>query len=67
MFNNKSVLITGGTGSFGNEFVKRIVEKFKNVKRLIIFSRDELKQEEMSKKFSEQKYKFLNQTKQTQV
>jgi UDP-N-acetylglucosamine 4,6-dehydratase/5-epimerase len=59
MFNNKSVLITGGTGSFGNEFVKRIVEKFKNVKRLIIFSRDELKQEEMSKKFSEQKYKFL--------
>jgi UDP-N-acetylglucosamine 4,6-dehydratase/5-epimerase len=59
MFNNKSILITGGTGSFGNEFVSRIVQKYKKVKRLIIFSRDELKQQEMSKRFSEQKYKFI--------
>ena len=55
----KSILITGGTGSFGNEFVKTILSKFKNIKRLIIFSRDELKQHEMSKVFSEKKYKFL--------
>ena len=59
MFNNKSILITGGTGSFGNEFVKKILSKFKKINKLIIFSRDELKQYEMSKKFSEKKYKCL--------
>ena len=59
MFNNKSILITGGTGSFGNEFVKKIISKYKKINKLIIFSRDELKQYEMSKKFSEKKYKFL--------
>ena len=51
MFNNKSILITGGTGSFGNEFVKKIVSKYKKINKLIIFSRDELKQYEMAKKF----------------
>ena len=56
MFNNKSILITGGTGSFGNEFVETILKKYKNLKKLIIFSRDELKQSEMSKKYSEKKY-----------
>ena len=55
MFNNKSILITGGTGSFGNEFVKKILSKYKKINKLIIFSRDELKQYEMSKKFSEKK------------
>ena len=59
MFNNKSILITGGTGSFGNEFVKQIIQKYKKIKKLIIFSRDELKQHEMSKTFSEEKYKFI--------
>ncbi len=59
MLNNKSVLITGGTGSFGNQFVSQILKKYKKMKRLIIFSRDELKQHEMSKIFSEKKYKFL--------
>ena len=59
MFNNKSILITGGTGSFGNEFVKKIIKKYKKIKKLIIFSRDELKQHEMSKIFSEDKYKFI--------
>lgn len=48
MFNNKKVLITGGTGSFGKFFSKYILEKY-NIKKLIIFSRDELKQYEMSK------------------
>ena len=56
MLNNKSVLITGGTGSFGKKFVKTILEKYPNVKRLVVFSRDELKQFEMSQFFSEAKY-----------
>jgi UDP-N-acetylglucosamine 4,6-dehydratase len=51
MFNDKSILITGGTGSFGKEFVKRILERY-TVKRLIIYSRDELKQFEMQQKFN---------------
>ena len=55
MLNNKNILITGGTGSFGNLFVEKIIKKFKP-KRLIIFSRDELKQSLMSKKFSPEKY-----------
>ena len=58
MFNNKSILITGGTGSFGNEFVKKILSKFKKINKLIIFSRDELKQYEMSKNLAK-KYKCL--------
>lgn len=48
MFNNKSVLVTGGTGSFGKSFCKFLLEKY-NPKKLIIFSRDELKQYEMQK------------------
>ena len=47
MINNK-ILITGGTGSFGKKFVELNI---KNYKRLIIFSRDELKQYEMEKNF----------------
>lgn len=50
MINNKTILITGGTGSFGQEFVSYILKKFKP-KKLIIFSRDELKQYEMGKVF----------------
>ncbi len=46
MFNNKNILITGGTGSFGKEFSKQILKNYKP-KKLIIFSRDELKQSEM--------------------
>ncbi len=59
MFNNKSILITGGTGSFGNEFVSTLIKNYKKIKKLIIFSRDELKQHEMSKRFSEEKHKFI--------
>ena len=51
-FNKKSVLITGGTGSLGNELVKIFLKEFK-LKKLIIFSRDELKQSEMIKKYSD--------------
>ena len=50
MFKNKSILITGGTGSFGKAFVKNLILNHNNFKRLVIFSRDELKQFEMTKK-----------------
>ncbi|MGE4440205.1 MAG: UDP-N-acetylglucosamine 4,6-dehydratase (inverting) [Desulfomicrobium sp.] len=50
MFNEKSILITGGTGSFGNSFVPMTLSKF-NPKKIIVFSRDEMKQWEMAKKF----------------
>ena len=58
MFNNKSILITGGTGSFGNAFVSFIIKNYKP-KKLIIFSRDEYKQFKMAEKFPTTKYKFL--------
>lgn len=51
MFNDKSVLITGGTGSFGKKFVKTILARYAP-KRIIIFSRDELKQYEMQQEFN---------------
>ena len=44
--NNSKILVTGGTGSFGKHFVHTILNKFPNIKRLVIFSRDELKQYE---------------------
>lgn len=47
MLNNKAVLITGGTGSFGKQFIKTILERYPKVKKIIIFSRDELKQSEL--------------------
>jgi UDP-N-acetylglucosamine 4,6-dehydratase len=47
---NKSILITGGTGSFGHRFVSTLIKQF-NLKRLVIYSRDELKQYEMEQKF----------------
>tara|TARA_B110001450_G_C17627835_1_gene483947 strand:- start:333 stop:1346 length:1014 start_codon:yes stop_codon:yes gene_type:complete len=56
MLNNKSILITGGTGSFGKAFVKRILKSYKKIKRLVIFSRDELKQHEMSLEYPVSKY-----------
>ncbi len=46
MFNNKTIFITGGTGSFGKEFIKNILKNYKP-KKIIIYSRDELKQSEM--------------------
>ncbi len=50
------ILITGGTGSFGQRFVKKTLENNPNIERLVVFSRDELKQYEMSKLFPESKY-----------
>ena len=59
MLNNQSILVTGGTGSFGNEFIKIVTRRFKKIKRLVIFSRDEFKQFEMSKIYTKKKYPFL--------
>lgn len=58
MLNGKSVLITGGTGSFGRKFVKIVLEKFEPNK-VIIFSRDELKQYEMAQEFPESRFGCL--------
>jgi len=52
MLKNSSILITGGTGSFGHSFVPMTLVKY-NPKRLVIFSRDEMKQWEMAKLFSD--------------
>jgi UDP-N-acetylglucosamine 4,6-dehydratase/5-epimerase len=56
MLNDKSILITGGTGSFGKMFTKMILERYPDVKRLVIYSRDELKQYEMAQLYPENKY-----------
>ena len=56
--NDKTVLITGGTGSFGKHFIKTVIAQYKP-KRLIIFSRDELKQFEMQQDFPPQQYPFI--------
>jgi len=55
MLDNKTVLVTGGTGSFGHKFVELILKNHKP-KRLIVYSRDELKQSDMREIFPEQKY-----------
>ena len=59
MLNNKSVLITGGTGSFGKAFAKTIIERFPEVKRLVVFSRDELKQYEMGNQISHPNLRYF--------
>ena len=56
MLNEKSILITGGTGSFGKMFTKMILERYPDVKRLVIYSRDELKQFEMTQIYSKEKF-----------
>ena len=59
MLNNSSILITGGTGSFGHSFAQLTLKKY-NPKRLIIFSRDEMKQWEMAKLFEgDQRVRFF--------
>ena len=58
MFNNKSILITGGTGSFGQEYTKFLLKNY-NVKKILIFSRDEQKQFNMQNKFNSSKLRFF--------
>jgi UDP-N-acetylglucosamine 4,6-dehydratase (inverting) len=57
--NGKSLLITGGTGSFGKKFVEIVLNRYPGIKRLVVYSRDELKQYEMSITFPIDKYKCL--------
>ena len=59
MLNNKTILITGGTGSLGKALTLKILQKYKKVKKLIIFSRDEFKQFEMQNIFPETKYSCM--------
>ena len=54
--NNKSILITGGTGSFGKAFVKTVLDKWPQIKRLVIYSRDEQKQYQMAMDYPHQQY-----------
>ncbi|MDQ1341025.1 MAG: UDP-N-acetylglucosamine 4,6-dehydratase/5-epimerase [Campylobacterota bacterium] len=58
MFNNKNILITGGTGSFGKKYTEIILKKYKPNK-IIIFSRDELKQYEMGQSFTDECMRYF--------
>jgi len=57
MLKGKTVLVTGGTGSFGKKFIKRILQD--DVKKVIVFSRDELKQYEMAQEFTDSRMRFF--------
>ena len=59
MLKDQSILITGGTGSFGKAFVKTVLARYPDIRRLVIYSRDELKQFEMAQTFSENQHKGL--------
>jgi UDP-N-acetylglucosamine 4,6-dehydratase/5-epimerase len=59
MTQSKRILVTGGTGSFGKNFIKLMLEKHPEVERLVVYSRDELKQSEMSERFPTSKYPQL--------
>ena len=56
---NKSILITGGTGSFGENFIEFLLKKSKNINKIVIYSRDELKQYLLAQKFRNKKNKNL--------
>lgn len=59
MLNGKSILVTGGTGSFGKKFIETVLKKYPDVKKLIVYSRDELKQYEMAQGYPEAKFPQL--------
>ena len=59
MLDNKTVLITGGTGSFGKQFIQTILDRYQKVKKIIIYSRDELKQFDLRQKYSENEFPQL--------
>ena len=56
MLTNASILVTGGTGSLGKKLVATLIERYPTLKRLVVFSRDELKQSEMAQNYPEDKY-----------
>jgi len=59
MLNDKSILITGGTGSFGKAFVRTVLERYPSIRRVVVYSRDELKQFEMAQVFSDRDHPGL--------
>lgn len=59
VLNDKTILITGGTGSFGKAFAKTVLGRYPDIKRLVIFSRDELQQFEMAQQYPQSKHKGL--------
>ncbi len=59
MLKERSILLTGGTGSFGQEFIKTVLDRYPEITRLVVFSRDELKQFEMAQTLSPEKYPQL--------
>jgi len=59
MLTGKSILVTGGTGSFGKKFIETVMAKYANVRRVVIYSRDELKQFEMAQLYPADKYPQL--------
>jgi UDP-N-acetylglucosamine 4,6-dehydratase len=58
MLNNKTILITGGTGSFGKQFIRTVLKRY-NPKKIIVYSRDELKQFEMAQKFNDKCMRYF--------
>ncbi|MEE9443828.1 MAG: UDP-N-acetylglucosamine 4,6-dehydratase (inverting) [candidate division Zixibacteria bacterium] len=56
MLSSKSILVTGGTGSFGKKFIKTILNQYPSVRRIVVYSRDELKQFEMEQQFPQSRY-----------
>ena len=54
--NGKQIVITGGTGSFGKAFVRYLFEHYADIKKIVIFSRDEQKQHQMASEFSPKAY-----------
>jgi len=59
MLNGKSILVTGGTGSFGRAFVKSVLRSYPEINRLVVYSRDELKQFEMAQVYSDRVHKGM--------
>lgn len=56
MLSGKSILVTGGTGSFGKKFIETVFKKYPDIKKIVVFSRDELKQYEMAQNYPSQTY-----------
>ena len=59
MLKDKSLLVTGGTGSFGKKFVETILLEYPEISRVVVFSRDELKQSEMAQQFPAEKFRQI--------
>ena len=60
MLNGKSILITGGTGSFGHKFTQRVLESYPNIKKIVLFSRDRKKQAEMASSVNDKRVEYLS-------